>query len=210
MIAMSEQEFQQLILSNLSGENPTLASDTGLEAARIVAETAAVEGANWALCGGLAMFLYGSDRLTKDVDLISDKRLSLANVGQLRQGGERYVIKIGKYKVDIDWIVRADEAAKYYQTALREAVAVGDYQIVTAEWLLIMKLIADRDKDQLDGVYLLGKKGLVERPKVKENVVRVGGDESWAAIMGRFRRWCDLADGKQNEPDRYNQNFIDS
>lgn len=59
-----------------------IAADVGIEAAQEVGELAAQEEIEWALAGGLAMHLYGSQRLTKDVDIIASQELSLtASIG---------------------------------------------------------------------------------------------------------------------------------
>ena len=43
------------------------------EAAQEIGRIAEKENVEWALVGGIAMYLYGSPRLTKDVDIIADK-----------------------------------------------------------------------------------------------------------------------------------------
>lgn len=46
-----------------------LDEESAVEAIETVAEIARENGIDWALVGGLAMALYGSDRTTKDIDL---------------------------------------------------------------------------------------------------------------------------------------------
>ena len=70
-----------------------LDEDSAIETIEKVAEIAEQNGVGWALVGGLAMVVYGSDRTTKDIDIIADKLLPLEKVGDLVQGGERYLIK---------------------------------------------------------------------------------------------------------------------
>lgn len=203
---MSEKELIEYVLENVR-KNPMIATDAGLEAAQILGEAAAKENVQWALAGGIAMHLYGSDRLTKDVDVIASARISSVESKQpLTFGGESYTVKIGKYEIPVDWIVRSDAAAEYYRAALAEAVQLpNEMKIISPEWLVIVKLIAGRQKDLDDCVFMLRKKNSVQvnRPKVKENIVRVGGDAAWAAIMGSFRRVCDIADGRSDQPDKY-------
>jgi hypothetical protein len=68
--AMSESDYQRLVEYVLqNAAQPMIATDTGIEAAQ--------EEIEWALAGGLAMHLYGSPRLTKDVDIIASAHLSL-------------------------------------------------------------------------------------------------------------------------------------
>ena len=73
-----------------------LDDESATEAIVTVAAIADANGVNWALVGGLALAVYGSDRNTKDIDIIADKLLPLENKGFLRQGGERYLIKTHK------------------------------------------------------------------------------------------------------------------
>lgn len=150
------------------------------------------------------MYLYGSPRLTKDVDLIASGNISLKERAPLTFGGSNYSIEVGKYKVDVDWIVRSDGYAKYYQKALAEAVLLPNgFQLISPEWLLILKMFAGRQKDYGDAVFLLKEKDLVDRPKVKENIVGVAGEDAWLATMANFRRLCSLADGRTDEPGKY-------
>ena len=75
---MSETDYQQIVERVLQTvANPTILTDTGIEAAQQVAQLAAKEEVEWALAGGLAMHFYGSPRLTKDVDFIASQDLSL-------------------------------------------------------------------------------------------------------------------------------------
>lgn len=76
-----------------------LDEESATETIEIVAEIAKANGVDWALVGGLAMALYGSDRTTKNIDIIADKLLPLEKVGELRQGGERYLIKTNKKEI---------------------------------------------------------------------------------------------------------------
>lgn len=65
----------------------------------------------WALVGGLAMSLYGCDRLTKDVDIIASQLLPVPKsqiAGRLWQGGERYLTPTDKKTMAVDWIIRRD------------------------------------------------------------------------------------------------------
>lgn len=175
--------------------------ETGLQAVETVGELADKAGIEWAVIGGFAMYLYGSPRFTKDVDIIAARTLSLPAVGRLKQGGERYEIQTGKKTVPVDWITRKDDAAGYFQAALADAVELDGVPIITAEWLVILKFIAGRFKDQEDAVFLLRQKGLVNRKKIKENIVKVGGREAWAMASSGYFRWFDLADGKITDGD---------
>ena len=199
---MSENEIIERVGKNVA--QPTISTDTGLEAAREIGKTAASENVAWALVGGLAMYLYGSPRLTKDVDVIAANYLSLKANGPLSFGGSNYLVEVGKYKVAVDWIVRNDGYAKYYRQALADAIAMPQgFQLILPEWLVILKMFAGRQKDYDDIVFLLRQKDLVSRPQVKEKIVEVAGEDAWLATLSNFRRLCHLADGKVDEPDKY-------
>ncbi len=173
-----------------------LDDESAMETIETVAKLAEENDIDWALAGGLAVILYGSDRLTKDVDIIASKKLPLKNEGFLVQGGERYIVQTSKRTVAVDWITRKDEAKRFYQEALKDAVKIEDTPILTPEWLVILKYIAERFKDQEDCVFLLSKKGLVNRRKIKQIILKIGGNETWAAFKAGLERWYDLADGK--------------
>ena len=199
---MSDNEIIDRVQKNV--ESPTISTDTGLEAAQKIGEIAANENIEWALVGGLAMYLYGSARLTKDVDIVADKIVSLKPNAPLTFGGNNYIVEVGKYKVAVDWIVRNDGYAKYYRAALDEAVILPNrIRLISPEWLVILKMFAGRQKDYDDAVFLLKESELVNRPKVKENIIKVAGEDAWLASLSNFRRLCSLADGKIDEANKY-------
>ena len=188
-----------------------LDDESAAEAIKTVAEIAEANGVNWALVGGLAMAVYGSDRNTKDIDIIANKLLPLENKGLLRQGGERYLIKTNRKEVAVDWIIRNDEFKKLFQIALDEAVKISDVPILSPEWLVVLKFIAGRFKDQEDAVYLLSRKDLVNRNLIKSHIVRVVGATAWGLAKHGYQRWYDLADGKSREDERNEKDgYIDS
>ena len=199
---MSEDELIERALKNVAA--PTISTDTGLVAARELGKAAAAESIAWAVAGGLAMYLYGSPRLTKDVDIIAAGYLSRAANASLNIGGSSYLVEIGRYKVTVDWIVRGDGYAKYYGAALAQAVALpNDIHLITPEWLLILKMFAGRQKDYDDAIFLLQQANLVNRSQVKSHIVSVGGEDAWLAVIASFRRLCSLADNRANEPEKY-------
>lgn len=202
---MSETDYQQLVermLRNVA--SPTISTDTAVEAAQKIGQLAAQEEIEWAVAGGLAMHLYGSPRHTKDVDIIASRQLSLTPEQRLSFGGGSYKLQIGKYQVQIDWIVRSDGFKKYYRAALQEAIHLPNgLRVVTPEWLVILKFKAGRQKDLDDIVFLLKQQKLVDRPAVKQKVMATGGEDAWLMMMAGFRRVCDLADGRTTEPSKY-------
>jgi hypothetical protein len=181
-----------------------IATDTGIEAAQQIGNLAAKEEVEWALAGGLAMHLYGSPRLTKDVDIIASAHLSLTPQHRLSFGGSNYTLQVGKYEVPIDWIVRSDGYQKFYRAALNDAIKLPNgLRIVTPEWLVVLKFNAGRQKDLDDIVFLLKQGKLVDRPAVKRKVVETAGEDAWLTMMAGFRRLCDLADSRTTEPSKY-------
>lgn len=199
---MSEKELIERVQQNV--ESPTISTDTGLEAVKEVGKTAEAENVEWALVGGLAMYLYGSPRLTKDVDIIASNQISRQPNAPLTFGGNNYIVEVGKYKVAVDWIVRNDGYAKYYKAALTDAVIFPNgIRLISPEWLVILKMFAGRQKDYDDAVFLLKEKDLVNRPKVKENITKVAGEDAWLASLSNFRRLCSLADGQSDEASKY-------
>ena len=188
-----------------------LDEESATEAIQIVGEIAEENNIEWALVGGLAMAIYGSDRTTKDIDIIADKLPPLENIGLLRQGGERYLIKTEKKEVAVDWIIRKDEFKKLFHQALTEAVKINGVPILTPEWLVILKFIAGRFKDQEDAVFLLSRKGLVNRNLVKEQIVKNVSATAWGLAKHGYQRLYDLADGRTREEERNAKDgYIDS
>lgn len=204
---MSESDYQQLVERVLhSVSNPMISTDTGIEAVRQISTVAEQEEIVWAVVGGLAMHLYGSERLTKDVDIIASKNLSLTPEHPLTFGGNSYTLQVGKYAVQIDWLVRSDGYRKYYEAALKEAIEFPNgLRIVTPEWLVILKINAGRQKDLDDIVFLLKQEKMVNRPTVKAKVISTAGEDAWLTMLPNFRRLCDLADGNTTEPNKYYQ-----
>jgi hypothetical protein len=199
---MSDKDLIETVEQNI--KSPTISTDTGLEAASKIGKIADAEKVDWALIGGIAMYLYGSPRLTKDVDIVASNIVSLKPNAPLNLGGYNYIVEIGKYKIAVDWIVRNDGYAKYYQAALKESVKMPQgFKLITPEWLVILKLFAGRQKNYDDAVFLLKDKELVNRSTVKENILRIGGEDAWLAALSNFRRLCSLADGSSNAESKY-------
>jgi hypothetical protein len=188
--------------------------ESASQAIDLISKIAEENKIDWALVGGLAMNFYGSDRLTKDIDMIATKRLPMPKekiVGQLRQGGERYQAETEKKVVSVDWIIRSDEFKALFQEALAEAVKIEDLPILTPEWLVMLKFIAGRFKDQEDAIYLLSRKDLVNREIIKEKIIKHFGKAAWGLAKHGYQRWYDLADGKTLEDERNTKDgYIDS
>lgn len=156
-----------LIRRNSAPEAQSISTEDGLAAARQIAEVAKREGVDYALVGGIAMHLYGFTRATTDVNLIASATLDLKATRDLSFGGESYPVKVGKRVINVDWIVRDDDIADFYESALAAAApSEAGLPLITPEWLVILKKLADRGKDHLDLLWLLRRDGLVDREKV--------------------------------------------
>ena len=202
---MSEKELIEYIEQNLEN-SPMIDTETGISAVKELAKVAEKEGVEWALAGGIAMHLYGSSRLTKDVDVISLKRLSLQSVRPIGFGGESYEVSVGKKKINVDWIVREDNYRGYYIQALKDAATLKNgLRIITPEWLAILKYIAGREKDLSDIIFLLKKNGYVRRDVITQNIIKTKSEDVWFAMLPNWQRLFDLADSRIEERDKYYQ-----
>jgi hypothetical protein len=109
-----------------------------------------------AVVGGLAMQVWGSVRLTGDLDVISGS--TLGQKGKpLSFGGVR--LRVQGLPTDI--IVRTDDFRSLYEEALKRAVHVQGVpaKVVLPEHLAAMKMVAGRPKDEEDLMFLLSQKG---------------------------------------------------
>ena len=189
-------------------------TDSASQAVEKITKLAEANGINWALVGGLAMNLYGSDRLTKDIDVIADKLLPLPQnqiVGKLKQGGERFNAETTKTVVSVDWIIRNDVFKSMFEKALKSAVKINDVPVLTPEWLVILKFIAGRFKDQEDAVFLLSRNNLVNRNLIKTHIIETAGEIAWELAKHGYQRWFDIADGRTREEERNEkEGYIDS
>lgn len=66
-----------------------------------------------------------------------------------------------------------------FEQALKESVKIKDVPVLTPEWLVILKFIAGRFKDQEDTVFLLSRPGLVDRNLIKEKIIGLFGKPAW-------------------------------
>lgn len=172
---MTASDLEKIIKSNSSKE--TIPTDIGIKAGLLLAEIAEKEAIDWAFAGGIAMHIYGFDRATTDVDIVSNQALNIDSTETLSFGGESYRVEVGEKSVTVDWIVRNDEFSKFYFPALEKAVKIeSGIRIIAPDWLVILKHLAGRPKDQLDLIWLLQQDALVDREKVIENIKSVLGE----------------------------------
>lgn len=172
---MTQKDLEGLIERNSSVE--TVSTETGINAGLKLAELADKANIQWAFAGGIAMHIYGYVRATTDVDIIAGDLLNFESEKKLSFGGESYQVEVGENLITVDWIVRNDENAKFYVAALAEALEIRNgIRIISPEWLVILKHLAGRPKDQLDLIWLLQENSLVNRKLVVSNIEKVLGE----------------------------------
>ena len=106
------------------------------------------------IVGGLAMQFWGSPRLTLDVDLAATEVPARIDGKGLTFGGVRTKAANG---VSVDVIVRDDEWAALYHAAIEHAEDVdgAPAPVVSPEYLVAMKMVAGRPKDDDDVRFLV-------------------------------------------------------
>lgn len=195
---MTKQEIIRMVDRNMNNNpNPMIATEAGVRAVKKYALLAKKHNIDFALVGGIAMHFYGSPRLTKDVDVIASAVLPIEAERRLGFGGARYRVTVGRLKLPLDWIVRNDQARRFYEKALEDAYLLPNgLPIITPEWLVILKYIAGRFRDQQDAVFLLKQKNLTNRKLIRKKIVDNFGAAGWALLAVGLKRWYDLADGR--------------
>lgn len=121
------------------------------------------------LIGGFALNLYGSSRLTTDLDTIVERVPDgFENEKRLSFGGVRTTVN----SVPVDFIERNDDAAPLYEAAYDHATKLPSIPLLVArpEYLLAMKMYAGRKKDEADIEWMLRAK-IVDR-HLAEQVVK--------------------------------------
>ncbi len=120
-----------------------------------------------ALVGGAALQLFGSDRLTTDVDFVCEAHIpSLPKAKSLTFGGWQSRTPSG---IPVDLITRNDDFASLYSDALMNAINVQDVpvKVIAPEYLVAMKMVAGRKKDEADLEFLLGATEHVDMKKAR-------------------------------------------
>ncbi|MGH9946921.1 MAG: hypothetical protein ACRD6X_06970 [Pyrinomonadaceae bacterium] len=172
---MTRNDLERLIEKNSSVE--TVSTEVGLKAGLSLSKLAENANIPWAFAGGIAMHIYGYVRATTDVDLIAGEFLDLESTKKLSFGGVSYQVEVGENLITVDWIVRDDDNAKFYQPALAEALEFKNgIRVISPEWMVILKHLAGRPKDQLDLIWLLQESELVDRKRVIANIEKVLGE----------------------------------
>jgi hypothetical protein len=161
-----------------------ISTEDAIKAAEFAYALAKEKKVESAICGGLAMHLYGFTRATKDIDFIADGELELPVDKKLSFGGLAYKVELGGKQFEIDWIIRSDDKAELYQKALLNKIYTDKgLPILSPEWLVVIKHIAGRGKDHMDCVWLLRKDGLVDRKLIEKHLKDVMGKYAYWAIQ---------------------------
>jgi hypothetical protein len=156
-----------------------------------IAELAVISeraGMETALVGGIAMSVYGSDRLTKDVDVACRTGMlpGMRKLKELSFGGISARSPSG-HPVDI--IVRSDAYRDLYDDAILNALDEGlALPVVSPEYLAALKMAAARDKDMLDLETLVRLK-VLDLKKTRSIIGRYLGEyaaREWDSLISEF------------------------
>lgn len=178
-----KDSLKQRIRRNTSSAGRSITTEEGLEVAQRITEQANDEGIECALCGGLAMHLYGFTRATRDVDFVASDFLSLRAERELSFGGKVYYKMLRGKRIEVDWIVRNDEKQAAYDAALGDALETDvGVDLISPEWMVILKYLAGRGKDHIDVMWLLREPDLVDREAVTRLVKKLLGKAAFWAI----------------------------
>ena len=186
---MSKEELRALLQRNTEPDKQSISTAEGLEVARTAARAAQAQGVACALVGGLAMHLYGFTRATTDVDMIADAPLGWQAKDTLNIGGETYTALAGAREIELDWIIRDDFFRDFYEAALRDAIETeAGLRVIGPEWMVILKYVSGRGKDQIDLLWLLQQPGLVNREVVRKLMNTVMGEKAAALPLREIER----------------------
>ena len=192
---MNKEEIQALLRRNSAPDKQSISTEEGIEVAKSALKAAAEKGIVCALAGGLAMYLYGFTRATTDVDMVTDRLLGWQAKDKLSFGGETYPASTGKRETDLKWIARDDFFREFYEAALRDAVEMDEgLNVISPAWMVILKYIAGRGKDQIDLLWLLQQPKLVNRDEVRELMIATMGEKAAALPLREIERLYQHAD----------------
>ena len=187
--AMSKDEIAALLNRNSAPDKQSISTEEGLAVAKTAIKSAHEKGIVCALAGGLAMHLYGFTRATTDVDMVSNALLGWTATNKLSFGGETYPVNAGQREIDLDWIVRDDFFREFYEAALRDAIEISDgLKVISPVWMVILKYISGRGKDQIDLMWLLQQPDLIDRDEVRRLMIEVMGEKSAALPLRELNR----------------------
>jgi hypothetical protein len=156
----------------MTGSGPKkrfLAPEVLDEAAAEIAQIAEAEHVRTALVGGYALQLYGSPRLTGDLDVVAERAIEALPEGEaLSFGGYQSNAPNG---VPVDVVLRDDDYVSLYEAALLSAVDVHESPIpvVQPEYIAAMKMVAGRARDEADLEWLITSQ-TIDLPRTKKIV----------------------------------------
>lgn len=142
--------------------SPEILEEAAIEIAVISKE----EGVRAALIGGYALQLYGSSRLTGDLDVVSERAIDALPEGKsLSFGGYQTNTPNG---VPVDVVLRNDDYAGLYENALFAAVNIPESQlpVVQLEYIAAMKMVAGRARDEADLEWMITSDS-IDLPRTK-------------------------------------------
>jgi hypothetical protein len=157
------------------------------EAIEEIAAIARRERTDAVLVGGVAMSVYGSDRLTKDVDVACrDNLRGLKKLKELSFGGVSATSPAGH---PVDVIVRSDAYHLLYEAAIENALDEGlPLPVASPEYLAALKMAAARDKDVLD-LETLFRLGVLDVAKTRSIIRQYLGEyaaREWDSLISEF------------------------
>ena len=146
------------------------------------------------------MHLYGFTRATMDVDMIANQPLGWQAKDKLSCGGETYSALTANRTIDLDWILRDDFFRDFYEAALQDAIETEeDLFVISPAWMVILKYIAGRGKDQIDLLWLLQQPALVDRDEVRKLMTATMGEKAAALPLRELERLFSQADLAQHQ-----------
>ena len=184
-------------MSGSSGRKKFLNPVVLAEATSQIGALSRAEDVKIALVGGFALQLYGSDRLTGDIDFAADERVrALPRGPALSFGGEQTEAPNG---VPVDWIIRSDDYAELFSDAVQKAARMKGVPVPVArpEHLAAMKMVAKRARDEADLEFLIAS-GVADPTKTRRVVKkflgpyaanefdRMAEEVMWKASRGRL------------------------
>ncbi|MSQ02390.1 MAG: hypothetical protein EXR71_10955 [Myxococcales bacterium] len=136
--------------------------------AELIALTRALDeaGLDYALCGGLALAVYGAPRATRDIDLL----VSPAQLDEIRAVARslgytyaalpmrltsgitlwRLTRLVGVHPLMLDLMLLPEGLTAVFDARIRVAVEGGSLQVVTRDGLIVLKTTAGRPQDLVD------------------------------------------------------------
>ncbi len=129
----------------------TAVDDRFIEAAKAVSEAFRKAGVRHTLVGGLAVGVRGYPRYTKDIDfLVGDEAFDHSGLIVSPKAG----LPIRYGTIDVDWVSMTDGERAEFERYL-ETPTEGEVPVIESPALVLMKLIAGRQRDLADVVELI-------------------------------------------------------